>query len=61
MSHLADNPEKMIEVIALLVKRLGGNIILNDDDWESGPCLLVSEWDGEHLTLTIEKAEGTLN
>lgn len=60
MSHLTENPELMLEALAILVERLGGTVeISTDDSFAIGPFNLMSKFDPEagKLFLHLDKEQ----
>ena len=55
MSYLTENPEVMIEVLAVLVRRAGGTVTIEGDE-APGPFNLLSKWDGKRLHLVLDEA-----
>lgn len=56
MSHLTENPEMMLEALAVLVMRQGGTVTICADECP-GPFNLLSKWDGDRLHLVIDSFE----
>lgn len=54
MSHLTENPELMLEVLAVLVRNAGGTVSINRAE-APGPFNIWSKLDGETLHLTLDE------
>ena len=56
MSYLTDNPEVMLEALAVLIRRAGGSVTIASDEGP-GPFNLLSKFDGEKLHLVLEEGQ----
>lgn len=54
MSFLTENPEVMLEALAILVRRAGGSVTIRDDS-EIGPFDLLSKFDDDGLHLVLDE------
>lgn len=52
MSQLTDEPDLMLEVLAALVRRAGGSVVLDASD-AMGPFNLASRWNDGKLYLSL--------
>ena len=60
MSQLTENPEMMLEVMAILVDRLGGSVEVSaDESFSIGPFNLLSKFDpdAKKLYLVLDRDE----
>ena len=51
MSHLTENPELMLEVLAVLVKRAGGTVTIDETP---GPFNLMTKWENGRLYIVLD-------
>lgn len=54
MSYLTENPDLMLETLAVLVRRAGGSVTITGDE-APGPFNLLSKFDGKQLHLVLEE------
>jgi len=54
LSHLTENPDLMVEALAVMVKRAGGTVTLRPDE-TLGPFNLMSKMDSSGLHLVLDE------
>lgn len=54
MSHLTDNPELMVEALAVLVRKLGGQVAIKREE-APGAFNLLSKFDDDGLHLLLDE------
>jgi len=54
MSHLTDNPELMVEALAVLVRKMGGQVTIRPAE-APGPFNLLSKFDDDGLHLLLDE------
>lgn len=60
MRYLTENPDIMLEVLAVLLRRGGGQVTLTPDE-DPGPFNILSKWEPDgRLHLVLDESEGAL-